>query len=92
MSNSNKIVLHLCCDEDIHSDSQPYIDAGYDVRLIGEKIGVQNYTPTEMIYGIIANPPCTHFSFARTNAKTPRDLQGGMINVRHCLRIIWHCL
>jgi len=87
----NKIILHLCCDEEIHSDSQPYIDAGYDVRLIGEKIGVENYTPCEKIYGIIANPVCTHFSFARTNAKTPRDLQKAMIMVRHCLRIIWHC-
>lgn len=92
MDNSKKIILHLCCDEDIHSDSQPYIDAGYDVRLIGESIGVENYTPHERIYGIIANPPCTHFSFARTNAKSPRDLRGGMMNVRNCLRIIWHCL
>ncbi len=87
-----KIILHLCCDEEIHSDSQPYIDAGYDVRLIGKRIGVENYTPHERIYGIIANPPCTMFSFARTNAKKPRDLQKGMIPVRHCLRIIWHCL
>ena len=87
----DKIILHLCCDEEIHSDSQPYIDAGYDVRLIGKKIGVENYTPYETIYGIIANPPCTMFSFARTNAKKPRDLQMGMWAVRHCLRIIWHC-
>ena len=90
--NKHKIILHLCCDEEIHSDSQPYIDAGYDVRLIGKKIGVENYTPYERIYGIIANPPCTMFSFARTNAKKPRDLQAGMMPVRHCLRIIWHCL
>lgn len=86
-----KIVLHLCCDEEIHSDSQPYIDAGYDVRLVGKTIGVENYTPDERIYGIIANPVCTMFSFARTKAKKPRDLQEGMIMVRNCLRIIWHC-
>lgn len=87
----DKIVLHLCCDEEIHSDSQPYIDAGYDVRLIGKTTGVENYNPSEKIYGIIANPPCTMFSFARTNAKLPRDLEGGMFLVKHCLRIIWHC-
>ena len=89
--NKNKIILHLCCDEEIHSDSQNYIDAGYDVRLIGERIGVENYNPPANVYGIIANPPCTVFSFARTNAKKPRDLQQGMRLVKYCLRIIWHC-
>ena len=41
------------------------------------------------IYGILAAPPCTMFSFARTNAKTPRDLEEGMFCVRACLDIIW---
>ena len=41
------------------------------------------------IYGILAAPPCTMFSFARTNAKTPRDLEEGMRCVRACLDIIW---
>lgn len=41
------------------------------------------------IYGILAAPPCTMFSFARTNAKTPRDLKEGMKCVRACLEIIW---
>lgn len=43
------------------------------------------------IYGILAAPPCTMFSFARTNAKTPRDLMEGMQCVRSCLEIIWAC-
>jgi len=43
------------------------------------------------IYGILAAPPCTMFSFARTNAKKPRDLKEGMECVRACLDIIWHC-
>lgn len=90
MKNKNKIILHLCCDEDIHSDSQPYIDAGYDVRLIGKSIGVENYNPPDNTYGIIANPPCTQFSFAKTTGK-PRDLEKGMICVKHSLRIIWQC-
>ena len=31
------------------------------------------------------------FSIARTNAKTPRDLNEGMRLVKECLRIIWQC-
>ena len=43
------------------------------------------------IYGILAAPVCTHFSFARTRAKTPRDFEEGMKLVRACLNIIWEC-
>ena len=87
--NSDKIILHLCAKEG--SDSKPYRDAGYDVRIIGEDFGVENYIPPSHVYGIIANPPCTMFSVARTNAKTPRDLQEGLRLVKECLRIIWEC-
>ena len=41
------------------------------------------------VYGILAAPPCTMFSFARTKARTPRDLKQGMECVRACLDIIW---
>jgi hypothetical protein len=43
------------------------------------------------VYGILAAPPCTMFSDARTNAKTPRDLEGGMKLVHKCLEVIWYC-
>jgi len=43
------------------------------------------------VYGILAAPPCTMFSDARTHAKTPRDLIGGMDVVRACLDIIYQC-
>lgn len=43
----------------------------------------------DTIYGILAAPPCTMFSYARTNAKKPRDLKEGMECVRACLNIIW---
>lgn len=88
-NNSHKIILHLCAD--IGSDSKPYRDAGYDVRLIGRDVGVENYIPPKNVYGIIANPPCTMFSIARSNAKTPRDYIEGMRLVKECLRIIWEC-
>ena len=84
-----KTILHLCAD--IGSDSQPYKDAGYNVIRVGSDIGVENYNPPSDVYGIIANPPCTHFSIARTNAKSPRDLREGMRLVKECLRIIWEC-
>lgn len=90
--NSNKIILHLCASE-FGSDTLPYREANYDVRLITRDIGVENYHPPANVYGIIANPPCTMFSIARgTNAKKPRDLREGMHLVQECLRIIWECM
>lgn len=41
------------------------------------------------IYGILAAPPCTMFSLARTRAKKPRDFREGMEIVSACLMIIW---
>lgn len=41
------------------------------------------------VYGILAAPTCTMFSFSRTTAKTPRDLKEGMRLVQKCLDIIW---
>ena len=43
------------------------------------------------IYGILAAPPCTMFSFARTAAKIPRNLHQAMETVIGCLKIIWAC-
>ena len=37
---------------------------------------------------IWCSPPCTHYSIARTNAKTPRDLIGSDAMVQRCLAII----
>src|SRR5690348_1747292 len=88
MNNSDKIILHLCASE-YGSDTRDYREAGYDVRLITKDIGVENYHPPKGVYGIIANPPCTMFSIARTRAKTPRNLEEGMRLVKECLRIIW---
>ena len=89
LHNSDKTILHLCAG--IGSDSQPYKNAGYNVICIGKNIGVENYHPPENVYGIIANPPCTMFSFVRTRAKIPRNLPEGMYLVKECLRIIWEC-
>jgi hypothetical protein len=58
-----KIILHLCAD--LGSDSLFYQLSGeYQVIMVGEEIGVENYTPPPNVHGIIANPVCTEFSTA----------------------------
>src|SRR3990172_8111877 len=86
MSNEKKIILHLCAD--LGSDSRFYqLDNDYEVILIGEKIGVENYNPPENVFGVIANPVCTEFSTANGFHKQ-NDLEKGMFLVKHCQRII----
>ncbi len=89
MKNS-KIILDLCGGTG--SWSKPYREAGYDVRLVTiPENDVRTYTPPKNVYGILAAPPCTMFSLARTRAKTPRDFRQGMECIEACLRIIWEC-
>ncbi len=47
------------------------------------------FIPVDKVYGILSAPPCTQFSFARTNAKKKRDLLEGMELVIQSLKIIW---
>lgn len=83
-------ILDLCGGTG--SWSKPYRDAGYDVRLVTlPDTDVRTYEPPEGVYGILAAPPCTMFSLARTRAKRPRDFAEGMETVSACLRIIWKC-
>ncbi len=82
-----KIILDLCGGTG--SWSAPYKKAEYDVRIISlPEQDVRTYHPPKNVYGILAAPPCTMFSLARQNAKTPRDLKGAWEVVEHCLRII----
>jgi hypothetical protein len=86
--NAEKVILDLCGGTG--SWSKPYKDNGYDVRLITlPENDVRNYKPPENVYGILAAPPCTQFSFARTKAKEKRNLIQGMEIVEACLKIIW---
>ncbi len=81
-----KIILHLCAD--LGSDSRFYqLDNDYEVIMIGESIGVENYNPPNNVHGIIANPVCAEFSTANGFHKE-NDLEKGMFLVRHCQRII----
>jgi len=98
--NQEKIILDLCGGTG--SWSRPYKEAGYEVF----NLTLPDYDVTQpqkfpskvleaindgLVYGILAAPPCTMFSDARTNAKTPRDLEGGMKVVTACLNIIYAC-
>ena len=86
-----KIILDLCGGTG--SWSAPYQEAGYDVRVITlPEDDVRDYVVPENVHGILAAPPCTMFSHARTNAKLPRDLKQGMETIRACLDIIWKCM
>jgi len=90
VSNGGKIILDLCGGTG--SWSRPYKENGYDVRVITlPEHDVFSYEPPENVYGILAAPTCTHFSFARTNALSPRDLESAMKLVARCLQIIWQC-
>jgi len=84
--NRDKIILDLCGGTGLWS--KPYKEAGYDVRLITlPEQDVTDYIPPKNIWGILAAPPCTMFSLARTRAKLPRDFVEGMIPVNACIRI-----
>lgn len=98
MDNSKKIILDLCGGTGAWS--RPYEEAGYDVRVItlngtpllgGGSGDIREYNPPADVYGILASPPCTQFSFARTNALKPRDFAAGMETVIACLKIVWEC-
>lgn len=83
---NKKIILHLCAD--LGSDSLFYqLSDEYEVIMIGEEIGVENYIPPNNVYGIIANPVCTEFSTAKSFSHIG-NLEKGMFLVNHCLRII----
>ncbi len=90
MMNNGKIILDLCGGTGAWT--KPYRDNGYDVRVITlPKYNVFDYEPPDNIYGVLAAPTCTHFSWARTRAKTPRDLKTAMNLVKRCLEIVWQC-
>jgi hypothetical protein len=67
------------------------VEIGYSAKdlYICPKQGRYFTIPLSMIYGILAAPPCTEFSLAKSDL--PRDLEGAMQVVRACMEIIWHC-
>jgi len=103
--NSDKIILDLCGGTG--SWSKPYRDAGYTVKIIDPyRYGV--FSPAEdlkhggdvrlfrapdyPVHGILAAPPCTNFSHAKTTPPpTEREWVRSLSVVDACLRIVWVC-
>ena len=83
-----KIILDLCGGTGAWS--KPYKDAGYEVHLITlpeDDVRTWNgYLDYPDIRGILAAPPCTEFSLAKTTS--PRDFKKGLAVVDACLRIV----
>ncbi len=103
MENKDKVILDLCGGTG--SWAKPYKEAGYQVITLtlpdGDVTDINKDTASlkvakaielvrdNKVYGILAAPPCTQFSFARTNAKKLRDFEGAMDIVYACFKFIW---
>ena len=89
-NNKNKIILDLCAGTGAWSE--PYMKDGYDVRLITlPHNDVKYYRPPKNVYGILAAPPCTMFSLARSTGGY-RDFRKALDVVNSCLRIVQECI
>ncbi len=92
--NKNKIILDLCGGTG--SWSRPYKEAGYDVRVITlPGHDVLTYQPPDNVYGILAAPPCTHFTVSGAQYWKQKDADGRTFEdiriLTHCLMIIAKC-
>ena len=92
------LIWDICCGT--KSVSNVWKQAGHETLTLDvdpkcqpdicENIMSWEYTdfalePPDFIW---CSPPCTHYSIARTKAKTPRDLEGSDAIVQRCLDII----
>lgn len=92
------VILDLCGGSG--SWSRPYVEAGYDVRLVTLPDDVRLLRlPAGPIRGVLAAPPCTVFATSGNRwHRTAEDIREGLSVVDACLRIIalvkpdWWCL
>lgn len=86
-----KIILDLCGGTGAWS--KPYADAGYDVRVITlpDDVRLLEYDESLNVYGILAAPPCTVFSYARQRYGLPKkdELISALSVVDACLRAVY---
>ena len=64
------------------------IDATTNPTLVANVLDLHLHRLPTQVDCIWASPPCTHYSRARTKAKTPRDLEGSDAIVQKVLDII----
>ncbi len=86
-----RIILDLCGGTGAWS--QPYREAGYDVRLVTLPFqDVRTYEPPEHVYGVLAAPPCTMFASSGARWKrTDAEMREALEIVYACLRIVEQC-
>ena len=87
-----RIILDLCGGSGAWS--APYRDAGYDVRIVTLPDDVRLYVPPQNVWGVLAAPPCTEFSFAKHfhgRGKYTHNFLSGLEVVSACMRIILTC-
>src|SRR5690348_11329482 len=86
-----KIILDLCGGSGAWS--QPYREAGYDVRLVTlPEQDVREYQPPANVYGILAAPPCTMFASSGARwQRTDQQMAEAVQVVNACLSIIYNC-
>ena len=93
--NRDKIILDLCGGTGAWS--KPYAEAGYDVRVITfPPDDVRLFQkPIGPVYGILAAPPCDHFSVSGAQYWKSKDEDGrtldGISIMDACMRIIFVC-
>lgn len=85
-----RVILDLCAGTGAWS--QPYVEAGYDVRRVTlPESDVTLYEPPPDVWGILAAPPCTEFAVTGArwwSGKPPGLLRQALRVVIGCLRII----
>lgn len=85
-----RTILDLCAGSGAWSE--PYKAAGYNVvRVTLPELDVRTFVPPPNVWGLLAAPPCTEFSRARTTPARPRDFILGMETVNACMRIVAQC-
>jgi len=85
-----RLILDLCGGTGAWS--RPYERNDYEVLNVTLPIyDVLNFTPPINVYGILAAPPCNHFSTADGKKATEEELRDSMKIVAACLKIIWEC-
>jgi len=83
-------ILDLCAGTGAWSE--PWREAGYDVRRIDLPTDVRLLEFLGRVHGILAAPPCTVFSYARNRyPPTDDELRAALSVVDACLRIVMVC-
>lgn len=88
----NKLILSLC--DYTGQWAAPYREAGYDVALVDLKYGtdVRQLAATALelppIHGILAAPPCTHFSRMGAKYWSQKDADGRTAEAAEVVRAI----